>query len=85
MTIDDHQRETRSVRLRNDWRSSWRPNEDDLAPWAVVRLEDAYGNRMRRQCSREDFAAGYISALLDYHGLTAFKQESWPVVRELMP
>jgi hypothetical protein len=37
--------------------------EDDLAPWARRSLEDAYAERERPRCSREDFADGFIAAL----------------------
>lgn len=41
------------------------PRKDDLTPWALRQMEAAYQRRERPQCSREDFEAGYLAAVVD--------------------
>lgn len=48
------------------------PRKDDLTPWALRHLEEAYQRRERPQCSREDFEAGYLSALIDANVMSSF-------------
>ena len=56
---------------------SWKPTEDDLRFHMARRLEEAYQRRERRQMSREDFAAGYIAALIDLGSSSSFKDGRW--------
>ena len=46
--------------------------EADLAPWAKRALERAYQCRARARCSREDFADGWIAALVELRAKSAF-------------
>lgn len=57
--------------------TGWLPNENDLEPWAKRNLERAYQARERKQASREDFAAGYIAALIDVRSSSQFKPGRW--------
>lgn len=41
-------------------------------PWGQRQLEEAYQNRERPQCGREDFEAGYLASLIDNHVASAF-------------
>lgn len=53
--------------------SSKRLTEDDLEPWAKRDLDKAYETRERPRCSREDFADGYIAALVTLRAKSQFK------------
>lgn len=53
----------------------WQPTEHDLAAWARVLLEDAYLLRPRRKCSQQDFAAGFLGALVALRWRPAFGME----------
>jgi hypothetical protein len=60
-------------------------DEHDLAPWAQLLLDVAYANRARSKTSREDFADGFVSALLYLHYRPAFHPpldgpHPWPEV-----
>jgi hypothetical protein len=55
---------------------AWQPTEADLAPWAKVLLEDGYMLRGRQRCSREDYAIGFIGALVGLRWRAAFVKES---------
>lgn len=50
----------------------WYPAEDDLQVWARNALEDAYQQRQRPKCSREDFADGWIAALVYLRSRSSF-------------
>lgn len=52
--------------------------EDDLADWARRDLEAAYGSRERPRCSREDFADGFIAALIALRSRSAFRSGELP-------
>lgn len=52
---------------------SWHPKEDDLNGYAHGLMEDAYRNRERPKCSREDFFDGYLAALRDIRARSMFK------------
>lgn len=48
---------------------------EDLEPWALRAFEQDYATADRRQrCSREDFAAGYLAALVRCHAWSAFRE-----------
>lgn len=53
--------------------SDKRPTEDDLEPWARRSLDQAYETRDRPRCSREDFADGFIAALVAMKARSMFK------------
>jgi hypothetical protein len=42
----------------------WYPAEDDLQVWTRNALEDAYQQRQRPKCSRDDFSDGFLAALV---------------------
>ena len=46
--------------------------ESDLEPWAKRDLDKAYETRERPRCSREDFADGWIAALIDLRSWSSF-------------
>lgn len=46
--------------------------EDDLTPWARRSLDEAYAERERPRCSREDFADGFIAALRSIGSRSSF-------------
>lgn len=46
--------------------------EQDLAPWARRELDASYLDRERPRCSREDFADGFIAALIALKSKSAF-------------
>lgn len=46
--------------------------ENDLQPWMQRELERAYQDRERPKCSREDFADGFIAALVALRSKSAF-------------
>lgn len=52
-------------------------HEDDLTPRVQRLLERAYAARERAKCSREDFADGYIAALIDLRSRSSFKEGRW--------
>lgn len=52
--------------------------EDDLAPWARRALETGYETRERPRCSREDFADGFIAALIALHSKSALRSGELP-------
>lgn len=45
---------------------------EDLQPWTRSTFERAWRARERPQCSRDDFAAGYLAALVAYRVWSAF-------------
>jgi hypothetical protein len=49
-----------------------RLTEHDLEPWERRALEQAYQERERKQASREDFAAGWIAALVAHRSTSGF-------------
>jgi hypothetical protein len=51
---------------------------DDLMPLARRLLEQAYADRERPKCSREDFEDGFIAALLALNSRSSFKPGAWP-------
>jgi hypothetical protein len=51
---------------------TWHPSEDDLQIWAKNALEDAYQQRHRPKCSREDFADGWMAALVHLRSRSSF-------------
>lgn len=53
-------------------------SEDDLTPHMQRKLEQAYEARERRQMSRQDFASGYVAALIDLWSKSSFKEGTWP-------
>ncbi len=54
---------------------SWYPKASDLWPYIEVRMEEAYQQRERKQCSRDDFFDGYLSALRDFIPRSSFKPD----------
>lgn len=50
-----------------------RLTEDDLTPYMQRQLDQAYQERDRPKASREDFAAGFIAALLALRSRSSFK------------
>jgi len=52
-------------------------NEDDLTPRMQRFLERAYEARERAKCSREDFADGYVAALIDLRSKSSFRPGRW--------
>ena len=50
------------------------PTVDDLSPWTLRGLEEEFSHRERDKCSREDFAAGFIGALVFLRSASSFKQ-----------
>lgn len=57
--------------------TTWRAREDDLTSWERRNLEDAYQGRERPRCSREDFADGYLSALVALRSRSSFLPGRW--------
>ena len=53
-----------------------RLTEADLTPWAKRLLDEAYDVRERPRCSREDFADGFIAALVAIRARSMFKPGS---------
>jgi hypothetical protein len=51
----------------------WYPKESDLRPGAGRALDEAYQQRERAKCSRDDFADGWMAALRWLHWAGAFK------------
>ncbi len=52
---------------------TWYPKETDLS-WLTGRaLEEAYRNRERARCSRDDFADGFMAALRYLNAGSSFK------------
>lgn len=43
--------------------SAWYPREEDLTERCGRALEEAYRQRERQRCSRDDFADGWLAAL----------------------
>lgn len=56
--------------------SDKRLTEVDLEPWAKRALDQAYETRERPRCSREDFADGFIAALVAVKARSMFKPGS---------
>lgn len=56
---------------------TWRPREHDLAPYTQRALDSAYRNRERQKCSRDDFADGYMAALIDLRSSSSFAAGRW--------
>jgi hypothetical protein len=51
---------------------------DDLLPFARKVLEDEYQSSNRRErCSREDFTAGFMAAVLHFKVRNYFDPEVW--------
>jgi hypothetical protein len=50
------------------------PTVEDLTPWTARGLEEEFQHREREKCSREDFAAGFIAALVWLRSASSFKQ-----------
>lgn len=46
---------------------------DTLTPYARRLLDQAYERRERPRCSREDFADGFIAALIALRSTSSFK------------
>jgi hypothetical protein len=53
--------------------SSERLTESDLETWGRRMLDKAYETRERPRCSREDFADGFIAALVAVGARSLFK------------
>lgn len=53
-----------------------RLTENDLAPHMKRELDQAYETRERPRCSREDFADGFIAALVALRSRSSFKPGS---------
>ena len=53
-----------------------RLTENDLEAWAKRALDQAYETRERPRCSREDFADGFIAALVGLKARSMFKPGS---------
>jgi hypothetical protein len=51
--------------------------EGDLSDRARKQLELAYKHRSRSKASREDFADGYVAALLDHELWSMFSTPPW--------
>lgn len=54
----------------------WFPTEEDLADWAKILIYDAYMQRRRQKCSREDFANAAIATLLALGWRSAFRSDT---------
>lgn len=52
-------------------------NEDDLTPRMRKMLDESYRTRERAKCSREDFADGYVAALIDLRSKSSFRDGRW--------
>jgi hypothetical protein len=64
---------------------SWRPREDDLAPWTRRALEEAYQQRERPKCSRDDFRDGFLAALVFLRARSSFDPGRWDPDGEVLP
>lgn len=53
--------------------SGWHPKEGDLSQYMRGRMEEAYQQRERPQCSRSDFFDGYLAALRDLRSRSSFR------------
>jgi len=51
----------------------WFPKETDLASHSGRALEQAYRERERPKCSRDDFADGWLAALRWLNSRSSFK------------
>lgn len=51
---------------------TWHPTEEELQIWAANALEDAYQQRDRKKCSRDDFRDGFISGLVYLRSRSSF-------------
>lgn len=51
----------------------WHPKPDELWPYIRERMEEAYQQRERKQCSRDDFFDGYLAGLRDFMPRSAFR------------
>lgn len=51
----------------------WHPKASDLYAYIEARMEEAYQERERPRCSRDDFFDGYLAALRDHLPRSAFK------------
>lgn len=56
---------------------TWHSKESDLQPWMVRALEEAYQQRERPRCSREDFRDGFLSALVSINSKSSFLPDRW--------
>lgn len=54
--------------------SGWRPRETDLTTYMQGQLEKAYQQRERPRCSRDDFADGFMAALVLLRSKSSFKE-----------
>ena len=57
------------------------PTTDDLAPWAQRAFDRAYDTALatglrREKCRKDDFAAGYLAALMDVRSWSSFSPEA---------
>ena len=50
---------------------------EDLTPYMQRVFEDAYQERDRKQSSREDFAAGFLAALVAMRSRSSFRPDRW--------
>ena len=50
---------------------------DDLTPYMQTVFEEAYQERDRKQASREDFAAGFLAALVAMRSRSSFRPDRW--------
>lgn len=54
--------------------AEYRLTEEDLTPRMKREFEQAYEVRERKQASREDYAQGFIAALLALKSKSSFRQ-----------
>lgn len=57
---------------------TWHPKEEQLRFHAARALEDAYANRERPRCSRDDFSDGFLAALRWLQSRSSFVDGTWP-------
>lgn len=61
---------------------SWHPKETDLTAYMAGRLEEAYQNRERPRCSRDDFMDGFLAAMTVLMSKSSFRPGRWEAVTE---
>lgn len=54
--------------------SGWRPREADLTTYMQGQIEKAYQQRERPRCSRDDFADGFMAALVLLRSKSSFQE-----------